>query len=646
MAKVEIKKLSLIGLKSEEDEIIKALHKLGSVEIIDVKSDPESESLTKVESNVLTEDYQKYSTLISKSDFTLSFMDRVSPYKKGLFEEKASYTENEMKDMLDDSEAALVMDKCKSLDDELSRLKNEEVKLTNTLQTVEPWEPMDIRFDALKGTASSNLYLGSMQKVYYQDFIDSLKQESDRIYIEKINEVKELVYVLVMAHKDDDGIVDEALKNYSFAKADTAGLKNTPKEEISDIQEKLSQINQKREEINQEVLTMIDTRPKIQIINDYAKVLLDREEQNKKLYKTDYTFMLKGFVPVTFTDKVEKTLKEMTDTISIEFTDVTEEDDVPTYLENKKLVEPFEMVTNLYSPPSREDLDPNPTMAPFFFVFFGLMLSDAGYGLVITLGALFLLKKMKPQGMMKQLMQLMVLGGISTIFWGVMFGGYFGDLLSNYIKPIWLNPIDDPMTLLIFSFVCGFIHIFAGLGLKAYRNIKEGNVFAAVFDQGFWVILILSLVCLALPAARPIAKWVAIAAVIGLVLTQGREKAKPIQKLFSGVTSLYDITSYLSDILSYARILALGLATGVIGMVINTVARMLGTNVIGYVFMIIILIGGHIFNIAINALGAYVHTSRLQYVEFFGKFYDGGGRLFDPFRIKTKYTNYKESEEI
>jgi V/A-type H+-transporting ATPase subunit I len=302
------------------------------------------------------------------------------------------------------------------------------------------------------------------------------------------------------------------------------------------------------------------------------------------------------------------------------------------------------MITDLYSPPGKRDFDPNVLVSVFYFIFFGMMISDAGYGIVLTGLGFWALKALKPKGMLKKLLGLIALGGISTTFWGVMFGGWFGDLLPA--KPIWMNPLDDPMSLLIFSFILGIVQIFVGLGAAAYKNIKAGRVLDAVFDQGLWAVLLVGLIMFAFPQLGGTAKIISIAGAAGLVLTQGRNKKNILGKLMSGVLSLYDVTGYLSDVLSYSRILALGLATGVIAMVVNTMAKMLGFNIIGYLLMTVALIIGHTFNIAINALGAYVHSSRLQYVEFFSKFYEGGGRTFSPFVLKTKYINLLNEEEI
>jgi V/A-type H+-transporting ATPase subunit I len=353
---------------------------------------------------------------------------------------------------------------------------------------------------------------------------------------------------------------------------------------------------------------------------------------------------MEGWVAKPDMERIEKAVLKRLPEAYITFSDPGEEDDVPVVLKNPAFVEPFEMITDLYSPPGKSDFDPNKLVSVFYFIFFGMMLSDAAYGIVLAALGIWALRTLKPRGMMKKLLGVITLGGISTIFWGAMFGGWLGDLLG--LPPLWINPLEEPMTLLMLSFALGIIQIFAGLGAAFYKNFKAGNVLDAVFDQGLWLMLLIGILMFLYPPLTGVAKVLTAVGAVGLVLTQGRSKKGIIGKLISGVLSLYGVTGYLSDVLSYSRILALGLATGVIAMVINTMAKMLGFNIIGYVLMAVALVVGHAFNLVINVLGSYVHSSRLQYVEFFGKFYDGGGRTFNPFMVKTKYTNLMSEEEL
>jgi V/A-type H+-transporting ATPase subunit I len=317
----------------------------------------------------------------------------------------------------------------------------------------------------------------------------------------------------------------------------------------------------------------------------------------------------------------------------------------PVALENPPLIQPFEVVTELYSTPDPRSIDPNPYMAPFFFIFFGIMMGDAGYGIIIAALSYFALRKLKLKGTGKKLVMLIMLGGISCVLWGSIFGGWFGNAGALLGLPaLWFDPINEPLTMLLFCFALGLIQIFAGMGVKAYMNIRQGKIWDAVFDQGLWYVTIIGLVVMA-ALSQTVGQYMALAGAAGLVLTQGRHQKNIIKKLLSGLLSLYDITGYFSDMLSYSRLFALALSGGVIGTVINQLGLMAANSWIGWIIAAVVLAAGHGFNILISVLGAYVHTSRLQYIEFFGRFFESGGRAFRPLRIKTKFIDVYQEEE-
>ena len=310
----------------------------------------------------------------------------------------------------------------------------------------------------------------------------------------------------------------------------------------------------------------------------------------------------------------------------------------------------------MYSLPDYHGFDPTSIFALFYAVFFGMMLSDAGYGILMAAGCFFALKKFELEGMTYKMVKLFFYCGISTIIWGALFGGWFGDIVAVFsrtflgreaaLEPIWFNPLDDPMKLLILSLALGVVHIFIGMGIKAYMQIKEGKWFDAVCDEGFWYITIIGLIAwlgggTVNPALPKAGMYMSIAGAAGLLLTGGRHN-KGFGKITGGLSNIYSITSYMSDILSYARLLALGLATGVIAQVVNTMGTLFGGGTLGLIALTVIFLFGHTLNLAINALGAFIHSSRLQYVEFFGKFYIDGGEPFDPFRKKTKYIKLED----
>lgn len=363
---------------------------------------------------------------------------------------------------------------------------------------------------------------------------------------------------------------------------------------------------------------------------------------------TDTCFVLEGWFP----EDRESELSELLDKhlCYYEISEPYENEEPPVKLKNNAITEPFEAITEMYSLPKYRGVDPTFMVAPFYFLLFGMMLSDAGYGIVMSIACFVGLKLFDMTKDLRRMLKLFMFCGISTTFWGFMFGTFFGDAVgvvsSTFfgvdisLKPIWFDPVSDPLTMLVVSFAVGLLHILAGLGMKAYMLIKQKKWADALFDVGFWMFLLIGLPAIVFGGVLSVIGIVlSVGSVLGLVLTQGRKETNIIKKITSGFMSLYDITGYLSDILSYSRILALGLSTGVIGSVFNKLGSLGGSGFIGSLFFIIIFIIGHSLNFALCALGSYVHSSRLQFIEFFGKFYEAGGRKYKAFGIESKYTD-------
>ncbi|MDD4503313.1 MAG: V-type ATPase 116kDa subunit family protein, partial [Clostridiaceae bacterium] len=391
----------------------------------------------------------------------------------------------------------------------------------------------------------------------------------------------------------------------------------------------------KKAELKKQAEGMVSEIGFLEILFDLFSIEKDKSSVVKDFGKTDKTFILYGWIPERFSDAMTKLLDGITDRYTLQFEDPDEEDDIPVLLDNPAVVKPLEMITEQYSLPNPRSIDPNPIMAPFFIVFFGMMITDAAYGIIMAIVTGLILKKYKLTGGIKKMMGLMFLGGISAFIWGGIFGGWFGDLIK--IKAWWFNPLEEPLKMLIFCLIIGIIQLYTGFLLQAYKSIRVGNYMDAFYDQGLWLLLLTGLMFMALPPLAVAGKYMAIIGAAGTVLMSARTEKNIAKRLVSGVLSLYNVTGFLGDVLSYSRLFALGLATGVIAQVFNSMGIMMSGSLIGKLFMVVFLIVGHTFNLALAVLGAYVHSSRLQYVEFFGKFFEGEGKAFDPLRIKTKY---------
>ena len=368
-----------------------------------------------------------------------------------------------------------------------------------------------------------------------------------------------------------------------------------------------------------------------------------------------------GYIPEKYADKFIKEF-EGKFTCAISVYDLAEDEDAPVLLSNDGFAAPVEGITEMYALPGKHDIDPTSVMSFFYYFFFGMMLSDAGYGLVMVIGCALALKFMHLEDKMRKTLKMFLYCGISTVFWGAMFGSWFGDIVQVVAREffgkeigsiaLWFEPLNDPIKLLLYCFAFGIVHLFVGVGANFYNQWRQGNKWDAIFDSIPVYLTVLgicpmgaSILTTVPPILSQIGGYVAIAGVVLLVLTQGRSSKTIVGRLGGGLYALYNTaTGYLSDILSYSRLLALGLATGCIASVINLIGTMPENLTVKAIMLVVVFIIGHLLNLAINVLGAYVHTDRLQFVEMFSKFYSGGGKAFKPLTVNSKYYKFKEEQ--
>ena len=642
MAIVRMKKLYLTALEDDKSRILKAVQEMGNVEIQDIAELPDIESAAAVNNG--SGELPGLEQRLAQVQYILDFAGRYSRQKKGMLEGREPVAAAELRDVLKrQGELLELADECRKLEEGFAALRSRKARLTAAIEQMLPWKELDIPLEQLADTGKVRVLAGTAHKGASEALMDFSKQHDDGLYLRSLGVYKEDEYFLVMYHKDLEEAAAEKLKEQGFSKAGFSDLKGTPREIIRRWEEEIAQINGEEAEIAEAAGRLIPHMRDLRILYDGLAIELEKYRASSRLLHTGRAFVLKGWVPERQQKQLSSRLSEITDAIWMEFEDPGDDEAFPVMLDNPRLVEPFEVVTGLYSTPHPKGIDPNLYMAPFFFAFFGVMMGDAGYGLIMTIAASFFIRRLKPKGMAKKMGWLIALVGLSTFVWGVMSGSWFGDLgekiagqLGLDTAVIWFNPMEEPVLMLGFCFGLGLIHVFAGMALKAYLSIREGRIWDAVFDQGLWYVLIIGLMLMATPLAGA-GKAMAAAGAIGLVLTQGRHKKNVISKFTSGLLSLYNITGILSDVLSYSRLFALGLATGVIGMVINLLASMVAVSWYGWIAAAIIMVGGHTFNVLINVLGSFVHAARLQYIEFFGKFFEGGGHPFTPLSIKTKY---------
>ncbi|MGD9560164.1 MAG: V-type ATP synthase subunit I [Oscillospiraceae bacterium] len=561
------------------------------------------------------------------------------------------------------------------LEREVEEAKTEILRAQGQLEGLVPWLalPMGQTFAGTKKTA---VFVGLLEGEHTrEEILEKLAAAAPQlqaVHLEMVNESREQTCFYVVVLKKDAALAEEALRQIGFARPPGA-TRHVPAQQKKRLEEKISAAEATIAQACEEISAHAESREDFLYLQDHMAIRAEKYGVIERLLQSKHVFVLTGYVPSAVAGALAAEL-EATFDCSVQSEVVAADDDVPVLLKNNWFSRPSESVLESYSLPGKEDVDPTSVMSIFYYVMFGLMFSDAGYGLIMAglcgLG-LLLYKNMEPNW--KKNLWLFFWCGVSTMFWGVMFGSFFGDAIgvvsgtffgkALLVKPLWLDPLANPMTLLMFCLGIGIIHLSFGMVMKAVTLIKNKQYIDILYDVGFPLMLMYPLIVMVmgsdmfagmagfsldLPAAlTPVLVGVAGVGLVGITLFGGRESKNWGKRLLKGIYAVYNtLAGWLGDILSYARLLALGLATGVIGSVVNSMGTMPAEGagvVVGAIAFVVIFVLGHALNFGINVLGAYVHSNRLEYVEFFGKFYEGGGVKFAPFGIHSKY--YKIEEE-
>lgn len=644
----KMEKLFVYGLTQETPSLMKDLMKCGCLEITDPRelctSEEEMPFTEKASKNLY--DVEQMANRISATLGTLS------PYieSKGFLAPlpDVSFVELESKETREN--ALAVCDKVELVIKELAELKSTQGRVTFLKDSLVPWLVYDAPLNA-EALKTCTVQLMTIPAIVSLEEVESkLKAENVLGVVNKVSGDKDFHYVSLLAHNDSFVQGEEILRQNGGSRINFSELAGTATQETENCSSQLTELAKQISEKEKVFESYGKEADLLRQALDGLNVEADCERAGQTMLHSETVGLIGAWIPVDKKPDIEKVLEKFS--CYYEFQEPANIEETPVLLKNGKIVANFEVVTEMYSLPASTGYDPNAAMAPFFWIFFGMMLSDAGYGLLLVIGGFMGAKLMNGNKLLKMLGYC----GISTMIWGFIYGGFFGDALSQiaatffnteFTMPALIDPLADPMTILIMSFAFGAVHLFVGMGIKAYILISRGRALDALFDVGFWYCVLIGLPLLLVGGTvGQVGTYLAIAGAIGLVLTQGRDKKNVVMKFLSGVLSLYDITGYFSDVLSYSRIMALGLATGVIATVINTMGSMGGGGIVGFIMFTLVFVFGHLLNLAINALGSYVHTSRLQYVEFFGKFFEGGGKAFSPLRINTQYVNVNKQEEI
>ena len=633
-----MKHLRLLGMESEREALLKAMQDMECVEISSIDGSEEAlkSGFAKPDDKALMsaqEASRAYRT-------ALASLDRFAPEKKGMFRKRQGVSRAAFFSAESEENARTAAETINKDTRRLGEIESERTKNEALRATLAPWLTVDAPLGGADGALA--VFFGTAGLNVTDDALKALADSLDGLLTwQQASSDRSLRYLLVMCHGSVKERALSALRDLGFSTVSFRGMTGTAKENDKTLTENLVALEKERQEIEQRIAGLGGKREALLEASDRAAIALRREEAKSRLVGTDKVFLLEGWLPADRCAALEKALEPFT--CAIETREPTEDEypQVPVQLKNNKLTRPLNMVTEMYSLPAYGTLDPNPLMAPFFILFYGIMMADMGYGLLMMIASVIISKKYRPKGTSGELFSLLGLCGISTFIMGALTGGFFGDFLTQLVAivspgtvfalPKLFDPLDDLTMILIGSMALGMVQIVTGMAISLIEKCKRKKFLDAFFEEITWWIVFVGIALLALGKGAAVL-YVGCALVLLGPIVQG----KGWGKLTGVFGSLYNhVTGYFGDILSYTRLMALMLAGSVIAQVFNMLAAMPG-NVIAF---IIISMLGNAMNFGLNLLGCYVHDLRLQCLEFFNKFYVDGGKPFRPMTLDTEYVD-------
>lgn len=640
MAILNMSRFNLIVFEHDKKEILNSLQNFREVDF------RQSDIKEFGYDNFLSSDIEEIEDNIFKLDQVIKKLRKYEKAKgalKSLKDGQKTFTYSELKEFTKNHDFKKVVDEVTKLqfdyDANLKTIENARIKI----QDYTPLLELDISNKEIHSLKQVFCNIGMIPTKYLSNL------ENDEIYYEVINKTVKESLVCIVSKNSNKDLVKEILRKSNFNKL-SLSLEKKPCEYIEEFNKEIEEKTNVNNDIVEKFKQYADDIEDLEVCYEYYCNEKLREIKSEGFGKTDELVVLEGFIP---TEKENEFKKQIEDVCSNYYYLTMEKvaktsNDAPIKLKNGKFSDAFEGLVKTYSMPSYNEIDPTPLVAPFYWLFFGMMVADFGYGLLVTILSGIVLKICNLKEAMRKNVKFFFYLGFSIMLWGAIYGSYFSLPLGI---PGLINPTTDYNTILKLSIVIGLIHVFVGLGAKAYMQIRDGKPLDAFYDVGLWYLTLTTVILLLLgkymgfnPIAMKVIKYIMILSMIGIILTGGREVKNIGGRIGLGVYSLYGISGYMGDLISYARLMALGLSGGFIALSVNQICAMVGFKPATIIFVIIIFVFGQTFNILLSLLGAYVHSARLIYVEFFGKFYEGGGKEFKDFKIDEKYINIKEDK--
>ena len=647
MAIVKMKKFTLFAFEAERKRLLEELQRFGYVNFS--KSDPieEFDYLKDVEVSTVGNNYVEESTRIK---WMIDYVGRFVEKEKGLSALKKGpvvYTFNELEKEANSYDYVPDFNELSEISKKIDSTNQKITAIDNSIKEISPWKSIKEPIEDLNSFRKLKFIMGYLPTKSLEKFKTSIV-DLKSTYFEEIDIVGRNSYCIIFTNQLEKEAVYENLRLNGFSEVNLE-IKGVVSEEIQRLEDEKRILEEENSKLTDEIKKFTVNHQKMQSIYEYYQNLSLRNTVVSNFKATDKLDIIQGYIPA---DK-ENNFKELLEKLSaskvyLEIEDAKKDDpDVPIILKNNKIASLFESVTKMYALPKYDEVDPTFILSIFYWIFFGMMVADFAYGLILFVGSGIALMTLKFNDSTKKFLKFFFALSFSTMIWGLIYGSAFGDLIT--LPTQILDSSKDFMTVLMLSLAFGGVHLAFGLGMKAYVLIKNGKPMDAVYDVFLWyltlttVILVIVGKVVTLPSiVNTIAFYGMIVGMLGIIAFGARDSKSIAGRIAGGLYSLYGITSYIGDFVSYLRLMALGLAGGFIAVAINIIVKMLvGGGIVGIVFGVIVFVFAQLFNIFLSFLSAYVHTSRLMYVEFFSKFYEGGGKAFKKFRSENKYIEVK-----
>ena len=645
MAIVKMKGLRLLAMRSDREALLELLQGMGCVEIDEPDQDPQtwqgllsqlgSQTLSRPDGQALSQARED----LQAAQRALAVLKRHGDKGRGLLAPRPRLTRQQLFDGEEQGKQAV--QQVLEADRQLAALEAQHSKLLTQRAALAPWLELNIPLDTAStqemvvqfGPVTAGVELEQVQR--------AVEGASELAQLTQASVDRDVRYCLLVCHTSAQEEVLQALRDFGWSRMNLSGWTGNAKENDQRIAQELEQNEQESAQAEQQLAQLTSLAEPIRQAADRASVRINREEGRSRLLDTEKTFLLEGWVPEENWPQLESQMKNYP--CAWELRDPTEEEypKVPVKLKNNWFTRPLSMVTEMYSLPAYNGLDPNPLMAPFFILFYGIMMADMGYGLLMMIASVVVLKKSRPRAGMHNFFALLGLCGVSTFIMGAVTGGFFGDFIPQLLKlinpestfvwfwPTLFTPLEDTMMILVGAMALGFVQILVGMAISFVKKLRRGQVMDAIWEEVTWWVVFAGLALAILGVTNLVIILGGVMVVAGPILTE-----KGFGKVTGIFGSLYNhVTGYFGDILSYSRLMALMLAGSVIAQVFNTLGAIPGNVVI----FIIISMLGNALNFALNLLGCYVHDLRLQCLEYFNKFYEDGGKPFRPMKLDTNY---------